>query len=203
MAFRSDLIVRLLDNVPASSPGRRLVEFELTTDCRRPTCDFVVRGGVDEKIIQLAALIPGSLVQTPDHDVSIRALFERGEATNNASAAQKLRRLQLAAAGGIARAYTIVIPVLAVLALIGFMAAVVLQRAHPFPPGLLALAATCCAAIASRIALLAYLDVTSIPAINLLYLSPATPFLLCFVVLGVYCGVMLLRGLIAPKRQAQ
>ena len=35
---------------------------------------------------------------------------------------------------------------------------------------------------------------------NVLYLSPASPFLLCFVVLGMYCGVMVLVDLMAPRR---
>jgi len=198
-AFRSELVIRPLDNVPASAP-RGLVEFELTTDCRRPSCDFVVKSGSDEQIIQLAAVAAGSRLQTADYDLSIRAILERGEGTHKAFAAQKLRRVQLSAARAIARAYTIAIPVLAVMALIGFVAAAVLRRAHRFPPSILTLTAVCAAAVAARIALLAYLDVTSIWSVNLLYLSPATPFFLCFVVLGIYCGVIVLHNLATSKR---
>jgi len=193
-AFRSEFVVRPLGDTPTSSPDRRLVEFELTTDCRRPTCDLVINPGSDEKIVQLAALVAGGRVQTADYDLTIRAVLERGEGTHKAFAGQKLRRLQLSVASVIARTYTIAIPALAVLALVGLVAAIVLRRSHSLPLGLLTLTAACAAAIASRIALLAYLDVTSIWSINLLYLSPATPFLLCFVVLGIYCGVMVLRG---------
>jgi hypothetical protein len=199
-ALRSELVIRPLDNVPASSPDRRLVEFELTTDCRRPTCEFVVKSGSDEKIVQFAALAAGSVLRTADYEMSIRAVLERGEGTRKAFAAQKLRRLQLAVASVIARAYTMAIPVLAILALIGFVAAIVLRRSHSLPPGLLSLTAACAAAVAARIALLAYLDVTSIWSVNLLYLSPATPFFLCFVVLGIYCGVMVLPALATSKR---
>lgn len=120
---------------------------------------------------------------------------------SEASAAQRLRRVQLSVARLIARVYSIIIPALAVVASIGFVVALALQRfRRPLPPGMLTLTAICAAAVAIRIALLAYLDVTSIPAINLLYLSPATPFLLCFVVLGMYCGVMVLADLMASKR---
>jgi len=199
-AFQSQLIIRPLDNVPAGSPDRRLVEFELTADCRRPSCDFVVKSGSDEQIVQLTALAAGSRLQTADYDLSIRAILERGEGTHKAFAAQKLRRLQLSIASMIARTYATIIPVLAALALIGFVATAVLQRAHRFPPGILTLTAVCAAAVAARIALLAYLDVTSIWSVNLLYLSPATPFLLCLVVLGIYCGVIVLRGLVTSRR---
>ena len=199
-AFRSELVTRPLDNVPATSPDRRLVEFELTTDCRRPTCDLVVKSGPDERVVQLAALAPGSLLHTADQDVSIRAILERGEGTHKAFAAQKLQRLQLSVARAIARGYTIAIPMLAILSLVGFVAAVVVKSPHSLPPGLLALTAACAAAVAARIALLAYLDVTSIWSINLLYLSPATPLFLCFVVLGMYCGVMVLLDLTAASR---
>jgi len=198
-AFRSELIIRPLDNVSASSPNRRLVEFELITDCRRPTCDLVVMSGPDEKIVQLAGLMSGSLLRTADHDVSIRAILERGEGTHKAFAAQKLRRLQLSVARAVARAYTIAIPMLAILSVVGFVAAVFVKRSHSRPPGVLALTAACAAAVAARIALLAYLDVTSIWAISLLYLSPATPLFLCFVVLGMYCGVTVLLELTASR----
>jgi len=119
--------------------------------------------------------------------------------TVKASAAEKLRRLQLSVARVIARTYSTIMPMMAVLASIGFVAAIVLQRSRPLAPGILALTAACATAIAARIALLAYLDVTSIWSVNLLYLSPVAPFLLCFIVLGIYCGIMVAR---APQARA-
>jgi hypothetical protein len=53
----------------------------------------------------------------------------------------------------------------------------------------LILAVVCAVAAASRVGLMAYVDVSLIfGATNLLYLSPAAPFLLMFVVLGLFCG---------------
>jgi hypothetical protein len=120
--------------------------------------------------------------------------------TSESSAAQRLRRVQLSVARLIARTYSIIVPALSVVASIGFVLALVLQRFRPLPPGMLTLTAVCAAAVATRIALLAYLDVTSIWSVNVLYLSPASPFLLCFVVLGMYCGVMVLVDLMASRR---
>jgi hypothetical protein len=129
--------------------------------------------------------------------VSISLLIERGAGTSKPFAAEMLQRLQRAIARTIARAYALAMPALAALALVGFMAAFVFRRARP---EILTLAAACAVAVAARIALLAYLEVTSIPSVNLLYLSPAAPFFLCFVVLGLYCGV----AAIAPRsRQSE
>jgi hypothetical protein len=77
-------------------------------------------------------------------------------------------------------------PVLAAMALLGLFAAIALQRFIVLPHGIVALTLACCTAVATRIVLLAYIDVTSFPAANSLYLSPASPFLLIFAVLGLY-----------------
>jgi hypothetical protein len=44
-------------------------------------------------------------------------------------------------------------------------------------------------AVLSRIAALAYIEVSSFPAINLLYAAPASPFVIVFAVMGTYVGI--------------
>jgi hypothetical protein len=48
--------------------------------------------------------------------------------------------------------------------------------------------------------LLAYLDAASFSSLNLLYVSPASPFLLTFVILGIYLGARPF-GLVWLRRQ--
>ena len=74
-----------------------------------------------------------------------------------------------------------------------------LHAIRPLRP-LLALMLALVAVMAVRIALLAYISATSFPASNHLYLSPATPFLLVFVVLGLYLGAMALRAVTTRRR---
>ncbi len=176
-------------------------EFELTTDCRRPACDFVARSGSTEIAHPLTVLSYGNTWQVADAKLWIGAVLERGDGTSRPIASQKLQRMKLAVAGVIARAYVAAMPALALLAGLGFVVA--LWRRHALPAGILALSLACAAAVAARMALLAYMEVTLIPAINHLYLSPATPFFLTFVVLGIYCGVAALRDLARSKRLVQ
>lgn len=93
------------------------------------------------------------------------------------------------------------LPALTLLALIGIVLAAAWPRRFRFSPlPLAALAVVCAAAVASRVALLAYLDVTAIPAVNGLYLSPVTPLFLLFVVLGVYLAGQFALGALRGRK---
>ncbi len=111
---------------------------------------------------------------------------------------------KLKIAGTLAKLYATLTLPLAVLALLGAFAAGVLAWFRPLrDPSLrplLALMLALAAAMATRIALLAYIDATSLPAVRNLYLSPATPFLLVFVVLGLYLGATALRAVTTRRR---
>jgi hypothetical protein len=57
--------------------------------------------------------------------------------------------------------------------------------------------------VASRAVLLAYHEVTLLPgAVNPVYLSPASPFLIAFVLLGLYLGIVALHELRSTRRRA-
>ena len=69
--------------------------------------------------------------------------------------------------------------------------ATIRRLGYPLP--LLAMTAAAAAAVACRIALLAYLDATSIPSANSLYASPASPFVITGAVLGYHAVIWTLR----------
>jgi hypothetical protein len=55
--------------------------------------------------------------------------------------------------------------------------------------------------VITRIALLAYIDVSAFHAVNPLYLAPATPLLLMLAVLGLYLGGRAGRAAYRGKRR--
>ena len=89
----------------------------------------------------------------------------------------------------IAAFYAGALHVLVGLSAVGVVLALALWRSIPPPAGVLPLVLACGIAVATRVTLLAYIEVSSFPAANALYLSSASPFLLIFVVLGLYLGV--------------
>ncbi len=221
--FSARIEVRLADNAEQVD-GFRALRFELATDCLRESCELVVRGGTFESRVPISQLTPGRAPQTSDMRLRIDKVVERGDfavpveelkqkapdayawlqpvlrpAGGLVSIAELRQALLVNTARAIAAAYATLLAPLAALAMIGVMLAAAAPRrfrSDPWPLAVLALA--CAVAVATRVALLAYLDVTSIPAVNELYLSPATPLFLLFVVIGVYlagaCVVGALRG---------
>lgn len=85
-------------------------------------------------------------------------------------------------------------PWLSVLALVGVLWTAVAWWRQPRADFLLVLALACLSAVASRIFMLAYLEATSIPSVNVLYASPASPMVICFTVVGLYLGITRMRA---------
>jgi len=112
------------------------------------------------------------------------------------------RAVQQGIAGAIAKVYSWTMPALTALATLGLLAAILARRRRPAPGALIALTLACAAAVAARVGLLAYVDATSIPAVNMVYLSPAVPFLLMLVALGIYLGLATLRTGARPAEAA-
>ena len=94
-----------------------------------------------------------------------------------------------------AKLYSSAMPSLAILALAGLLGYGVRQGSAPPGPALIALALACVVACACRIALIAYIDVSAFRAISTYYLSPATPFVIVLVTLGLYLGYSTVRRL--------
>lgn len=107
-------------------------------------------------------------------------------------------RAQQAAARLLAKAYAWAWPPLTLAALLGWALALRQWLLRPHRrnalPWMLLLASAALTAVATRIALLAWLDATSIPSAHMLYASPASPMVLLFTVLGLLLGQAALRG---------
>lgn len=93
---------------------------------------------------------------------------------------------QVKIAGVLASGCAMAFPFLAILGAAGLLLAILFQRQRPIPASLLALGLGSAVAVITRIALLAYIDASSFPAATLLYTSPASPFVIIFMVVGMY-----------------
>jgi hypothetical protein len=89
---------------------------------------------------------------------------------------------------------------LSVVATVGIGISLWLRRRPAVSLPLLALCFTSFVAMLSRAALLAFMDVSSVPGVNLLYVSPASPFAIVFAVIGSYLGYSTIRREHANRR---
>lgn len=129
-------------------------------------------------------------VGVPDSplDATGRAVFEKmlnspvsGPSSNISAANDAGQRI----AQSIAGAYAAATPALPLLALVCYgllFATWIATRAKRVSTGAIVVLTAAAVAVLSRIAMLGFLEATSMPSNNLLYLSPAIPFYLLFVV---------------------
>jgi hypothetical protein len=174
-------------------PGLVARRFELVSDCVTDGCELVVAphdGG--PTVIPWSRIAVGDVLDT----ATLKLHLESVSRYDTMPVTSWRRGLQRRIAGPIGRAYAMIAPIGFVLALAGLAAATVLRRGPPLAVYTLALASL--VAIACRILLLAFLDSTSIPANNTLYASPASPFVIVFVVTGLFAGWAALRPVIRP-----
>jgi hypothetical protein len=179
---------------PTGSPGSQAMEFELITGCFRPSCELVINWGTNERIVPIPDIAAGPLVATAEAGVSIDQVLRRGRGFGNPLASEVRRDIQLRLMRAIGKVYAVTTPILAILAVCGVVLAMALPRRASCPEFVPALTLACGGAVAARLVLLAYIDASSFPAANLLYASPASPFLLMFIVLGLYLGGRTLLG---------
>jgi hypothetical protein len=186
--------VEVLDPAYLAPPFRELkaVQFVVTTDCPVGQCSLVVTDGADEARIPLNARPSETVVS--GHVQVLTDASERGH-LRDVAPDPTLRRqaVQVRIAEAIAGLYWYATPVLSVVATIGIGITLWLRRRHPVSWPLLTLCVTSLIAVSSRVALLAYMDASSIPGVNLLYVSPASPFVIVFAVIGTYLGFSTIR----------
>jgi hypothetical protein len=89
----------------------------------------------------------------------------------------------------IAQIYPATMPLLFTTGSLGLLGGALAFRRDARPLFLIGVGAAAATAIVTRIALLSYLNVTSFLVQDVLYLSPATPFVIVIVVLGNWRGV--------------
>jgi hypothetical protein len=182
-----------------SITGTQAVPFVVTTDCPPDRCSLVLSDGVDESRIPLDAL-PVAKLTAGRLEIVIDS-SANGHLRDKAGDPAAMRRaVQFRIATSIADFYWVAMPVLCALAVLGLCACLLSRRRHPPSWPILAFTLTSLAVVALRIALLALMDVSSIPGVNLLYASCASPFAIAFAIMGIYLAVSAISASIQAYR---
>lgn len=190
----SSMTLQAADDVKAVFPDLEAVRFTLDVSCPAGRCAIVAEApNSDRAAAPVQDLRPGMAVDNR----SIRLFVDSASMRDGGTLTGRRQALQVRIASGIAQVYAAAMPVLAALGVCGIVAAVARFRKRRPSATLLALAISSLVAVGCRIALLAYLDATSLPATSLLYASPATPFVIVVAILGIYLG------LAKPSRDAR
>jgi hypothetical protein len=166
-----------------------------------PSCALIVRVGASEQAFPIAGFAHGAALSGGDVQLRIQQAFSVHRPGDPAVAGELRRTILLRVMQTIAKLYAVIAPVLAAIAALGLLLAMVLLRHVPVPRGVFPLALACGVAVATRIGLLAYIQATSFPAMNALYLSPASPFLILFIVLGIYLTALVIRAALLTRRR--
>lgn len=165
--------------------------FELKTNCLMESCMLVVRSQ-GQKAIQTGIQTLGVGVNINDAKtilyIDSKDHSSRDSPRDRTPATSARIRIQLEIARTIALGYAWAGPLLSIVACLGLITAMVRRGIFKISAGLMAVMASCAAAVLTRIVLLSYLNTTSIPSINDLYLSPATPFLIIFAILALFAN---------------
>jgi hypothetical protein len=174
-------------------PGWFATRFDLHTGCPSSACALVVSApGVPPVTVSLDELRAGEALNT----AQLRLFFDFASVRPSAAATAKRLGVQLRIAKAIAFCYARAVPALFALALFGSILTLARRRSHPVLLALAALLLASIVAIATRIVLLAYMDVTSFPSAHILYAASASPFVVIFAVIGCWCLVRC----VAPER---
>jgi hypothetical protein len=182
-------------DVTRGYPDWLATRFDLQTSCPPATCDFIADApGGTELFIPLDRAREGVMVSAS----GVHALFDRVEMRDLKKSSFERRALQLSIAKVIAWAYARCFPLAAAIALLGVIVALFRVRSRPAPLALWALMAASLTAVITRTLLLSYLQVTSIPSRNILYASPASPFVIIFIVLGCW---FLLHSMVLTRKE--
>ncbi len=178
-------------DVAAAHPDFKATRFQLETDCPVEACDLVVEAPA------------GRFAKVPMAQLTVGASFSTGGAiltieTNSPPDTAGLKgNAQVKIAAMIAKGYAFAFPVLSIFGVVGLAVATFFRKRPLIPASLLALGLGSFAAVVTRIALLAYIDASSIPVATLRYTAPASPFVIIFTVVGIFAGCV-----VASAREA-
>jgi hypothetical protein len=170
-------------DVAAMYPDLSAVRFDMESpDCPITAGSILVEGAGDTRaLIPLGEVEPQASVDAP----SLRFLVESVSRDRSTKLAVPV---QVKIASVIASGYSIAFPILTIFGAVGLLLATLLRKRHPFPIALLAFGWASAVAVCTRIVMLAYIDATYFHAATVLYSSPASPFLIILVVVGIYLG---------------
>ncbi len=184
------------DYVRATFPDMQPIHFDISANCM-DACKLVVQApGEPEVVKPWKDVKPGMVIDNGQ----VRAWVDFASVNDNAAMTGRRRALQVGIARVIGRIYAAIFPALTIVGLCGLGVAVVRARRGLGPTALLALAVGSALAISARVALLAYLDATSMPIVSLHYASPAIPFVIVVAVVGTYLGAQSLREMDRTRR---
>jgi hypothetical protein len=188
--FLASLTFSPSPDVDAAFAGRGFGtrRFELKTNCLTESCMLVVRSqGKDTRQAGVQFLGIGANINDPEIVLYIDSkAYSNSDSPHHRTPATVARiKTQLQVSQTIALGYAWMGPLLSIVACAGLIIATIRRSTFKINAGLMAVVASCAVAVVTRIVLLSYLNTTSIPSINDLYLSPATPFLIAFIILAL------------------
>ena len=184
-------------------PKYQSTRFELKTDCPLDECDFIVDvPGAGETKIPLAQLAHRGAI-TDFRENPERMVFVDMVSGSDAYRLQDSRRaLKVRIAASLSSAYAKLFPSMAAAAVLGLLLATFFRRRFPLSIALLAMGLASIAAVATLIVLMSYLMATSdFNVANVLYTSPASPFVITFTTLGLYSWYVALKSLSLGGKQ--
>ena len=185
LRFDTEIVV-LPPDARSTVPDMTSLRFDLDTDCPRAQCALVVSvADAPDTPISLDAVHPGAMTLP---DPGLRVFFDVVTDQQGSRAIAAYRHVQARLGQFIAAGYSVAVRVLLLPSILAFVFSLALSRRCRMPAALFALAAASGVAVVCRIILLSYLEVTSIPAESVLYLSPASPMLLVFIVVSLSLG---------------
>ncbi|HEY8564364.1 MAG TPA: hypothetical protein VIL65_02605 [Beijerinckiaceae bacterium] len=177
-------------DVDAAMVARGLVGRRFTVDppCQESACSLIIDAAGSRQSLAVAGLEPGAAINRPDLVLYIDAVGPQGDSALADVLHQRRQQAVQRVAQAITKIYVAASPILFFTGLAGLCLALVAFRRDGGRFFLAGVGLAAAGAVVTRIALLSYLDVTTIPSLNLLYLSPAEPFALIVAMLGSWLG---------------
>ena len=194
--IESSISITPAPDVLAVYPTLKSVRFELKTDCPVAACDLILdaAGGGQSRIPLAQVAHPASnasVLETPGQMLYVDSVL--GLDTHKFTDSRRAAQVKMA--GLIASAYAALFPVLAIVGGSGLLLAMFFRRRCPIPGALVALGLGSAVAVSTLIVLLSYLAASSdFTVANVLYTSPASPFVITFTTLGIYSWFVALRN---------
>lgn len=193
--FRSKISVLPATDVVKVFPKFQSMRFEFKTDCPISNCEFVLDvPGTGQTRIPLAKLTQHGGITGFNPPTGLMVYVDYVGALDAYRFQRSRRALQEKIADRITSVYAQLFPILAGLGAVGLVLATFFRRRCPLPIALLARGLASAAAVTTLIVLMAYASAASgFGVLNVLYTSPASPFVITYATLGVYSWYIALK----------
>ena len=174
-------------DVVAAHPDLKSIRFTIESDCPVLECDLAIQSSDGQVLVPFRNLVRGAPIAKP----GLILFVDSATADETASTLSDRRRtIQRKIAALIGKMYSKSSRTLSLLAAIGMLTAIVRIRRRQLSLPFLALALGSIIAVACRVVMLAYLDAVAFPTYYLNYCSPASPFLIVFMMSGICLGYL-------------